>query len=159
MTDFRKKADIFNSFCAKQYWLVNSDSSLPSKVIKKTGRSSLFSKIFYGNILQIINKLDSNKSHGYDEISIRMFKKCSSSVCRPLQIIYKSCLDRSFHRNRTKLILSQLKIIVLSPCYLYVVKFFNVFSIILCLISWTKITSYLQLSSSQVTLVLINCYK
>ena len=134
MTDFRKKADIFNSFFAKQYSLVNSDSSLPSKMIKKT--DSLYSlKFFTENILQIINKLDSNKVHGYDEISIRMSKLCSSSVCRPLQIVYKSCLDRIFHRNGKKLMLSQLKIIVLSPCYLYVVRFFNVFSKTLCLIS------------------------
>ena len=127
MTDFRKKAEQY-SFFAKQYSLVNSDSSLPS--------DSLYSlKFFTENILQIINKLDSNKVHGYDEISIRMLKLCSSSVCRPLQIVYKSCLDRIFHRNGKKLMLSQLKIIVLSPCYLYVVKFFNVFSKTLCLIS------------------------
>ena len=133
MTDFRKKAEQY-SFFAKQYSLVNSDSSLPSKMIKKT--DSLYSlKFFTENILQIINKLDSNKVHGYDEISIRMLKLCSSSVCRPLQIVYKSCLDRIFHRNGKKLMLSQLKIIVLSPCYLYVVKFFNVFSKTLCLIS------------------------
>ena len=34
-----------------------------------------------------INNLDANKAHGHDEISIRMFKSCGSSVCRPLQII------------------------------------------------------------------------
>ena len=43
-------------------------------------------------MLQIINKLDSNKAHGHGEISIRMLKICGSSSCRPLQIIYKSCL-------------------------------------------------------------------
>ena len=41
-----------------------------------------------------INNLDSNKSHGHDEISIKMSKLCGFSVFRPLQIIYKSCLDR-----------------------------------------------------------------
>ena len=35
-----------------------------------------------------------HKAHGHDEISIRILKICGSSVCRPLQIIYKSCLDR-----------------------------------------------------------------
>ena len=35
VTDFRKKADVLNSFFAKQYLLINSDSSLPSKIIKK----------------------------------------------------------------------------------------------------------------------------
>ena len=67
---------------------------MPSKIIKKTDNSLYSVKFSTENILQIINKLDSNKAHGHDEISIRMLKICGSSVCRPLQIIYKSCLDR-----------------------------------------------------------------
>ena len=67
---------------------------MPSKIIKKTDSSLYSVKFSTENILQIINKLDSNKAHGHDEISIRMLKICGSSVCRPLQIIYKSCLDR-----------------------------------------------------------------
>ena len=94
VTNFRKKADIFNSFFAKQCSLINSDSSLPSKIIKKTDNSLYSVKFSTENILQIINKLDSNKAHDHDEISIRMLKICGSSVCRPLQIIYKSCLDK-----------------------------------------------------------------
>ena len=39
VTDFRKKADIFNRFFAKQCSLKNSDSFLPSKIIKKTDNS------------------------------------------------------------------------------------------------------------------------
>ena len=45
-------------------------------------------------ILKIMNNFDPNKTHGHDEISIRIFKICSSSVCRPMQIICKSYLDR-----------------------------------------------------------------
>ena len=41
-----------------------------------------------------INNSDSNKSHGHDEISIKMSKLCGFSVFRPLQIIFKSCVDR-----------------------------------------------------------------
>ena len=52
VTDFRKKADIFNSIFAKQCSLINSDSSLPSKIIKKTDNSlysvKCSSKSFYG---------------------------------------------------------------------------------------------------------------
>ena len=39
-----------------------------------------------------INKLDSNKAHGDDLISIRMLKSCNKSICKPLSIIFKSCL-------------------------------------------------------------------
>ena len=94
MTDFTKKADIFNSFFVKQCSLINNDSSLPSKIIKKTDNSLYSVKLSTENILPIINKLDSNKAYGHYEISIRMLKICVSSVCRPLQVIYKSCLER-----------------------------------------------------------------
>ena len=72
----------------------NSDSSFPSKIISKTDNSLYSVKVSTENMLQIINKLDSNKAHGHDEISIRTLKICGSSVCRLLQIIYKPCLDR-----------------------------------------------------------------
>ena len=145
VTDFRKKADIFNSFFAQQCSLINSDSSLPSKIIKKTDNSLYSVKFSTENILQIINKLDSNKAHGHDEISIRMLKICGSSVCRPLQIIYKSCLDRGkfpqewkkanvvpVHKKNDKQLVKNYRPISLLPIC---AKILNVFSTILCLIS------------------------
>ena len=79
VTDFREKAGTFNSFFAKQCSLINSDSSLLSKIIKKTD-NSLYSIWFSTeDILKKIKNLDSNKAHGYDEISIRMSKICGSS--------------------------------------------------------------------------------
>ena len=92
--DFSEKVEIFNSYFAKQCSLINSDSSLPCEIIKKTNNSLYSVRFSTEDILQIINNLDSNKVQGHDEISIRMLKICGSSVCRPLQIIYKSCLDR-----------------------------------------------------------------
>ena len=85
---------MFNSYFAKQCSLINSDSSLPCETIKKTNNSLYSVRFSTEDILQIINNLDSNKAHGHDEISIRVLKICGSPVCRPLQIIYKSCLDR-----------------------------------------------------------------
>ena len=85
------------------------------------------------DILKIINNVGSNKTHGYGEISIRMLKICCFSVCRPLQIIYKCFLNSGkFSQEWKQLMLSQYirkminswwKIIVLSSCYLCVVKF------------------------------------
>ena len=88
LTDFSEKAEIFNSYFTKQCSLINSDSSLPCEIIKKTNNSLYSGRFSTEDILQIINNLDSNKAHGHDEISIRMLKICGSSVCRPLQIIY-----------------------------------------------------------------------
>ena len=67
---------------------------MPSELIKKTNYSLYFVRFFTEDILKIINSLDSSKAHGHDAISIRMLKISDSSVCRPLQIIYKCFLNR-----------------------------------------------------------------
>ena len=67
---------------------------MPSELIKKTNYSLYFVRFSTEDILKIINSLDSSKAHGHDAISIRMLRICGSSVCRPLQIIYKSFLNR-----------------------------------------------------------------
>ena len=56
--------------------MINSDNSLPSKTIKQTDNSLYSVKFSFEKILQIINKLDSNKAYGHDEISNRMPKIC-----------------------------------------------------------------------------------
>ena len=67
-------------------------SVLPSKLPLRA--DSALSTCHFGkeDILRIINNLDSNKAHGHDEISIRMLKICGDSICRPLNIIFKTCL-------------------------------------------------------------------
>ena len=57
MTDFREKAEIFNSFIAKQCSLINSDGSLPCEIIKKTN-DSLDSVRFSTEDILKINNLD-----------------------------------------------------------------------------------------------------
>ena len=46
------------------------------------------------DIKSIINKLDPNKAHGHDMISIRMIKLCGDSAYKPLEMIFKSCLNQ-----------------------------------------------------------------
>ena len=43
-------------------------------------------------VLNLIRSLDINKSHGFDQISIRMLKICDSSIVKPLSIIFKTSL-------------------------------------------------------------------
>ena len=42
--------------------------------------------------MKVIQKLDPNKAHGQDNISIRMIKICDKSICKPLRKIFKKCL-------------------------------------------------------------------
>ena len=37
--------------------------------------------------------LNINKTHGHDEISIRMIKICDEALVKPLSLIYKNCID------------------------------------------------------------------
>ena len=54
------------------------------------------------NIKNIINKHDSNKAHGDNIISICMLKLCDKSICKPLNIIFKSCLTHSIFPTEWK---------------------------------------------------------
>ena len=50
-----------------------------------------------------MHSLNINKTHGYDDISIRSLTKCDSSIVKPLSIIFKNCLQsRSFTNNWKK---------------------------------------------------------
>ena len=66
---------------------------LPSVLFTRT--ENVISSIDFGSddIAQIIQKLDPNKSHGHDMISIRMLKICGNSIYKPLQLIFRSCIE------------------------------------------------------------------
>ena len=72
ITDFKERKKTFNSFFVKQCSLVDNGSTLPSlfPLITKKSLSGVDSAV--KDIKNIINKLDSNKAHSDDMISIRM---------------------------------------------------------------------------------------
>ena len=97
--DFKKKAELFNSFFADQYSLISNSSEFPSKLeylIQSRLSLVTFSK---DNIAKLIQNLDPNKAHGHDQISIRMLKLSSNSICKPLESIFNQCLEASTFPN------------------------------------------------------------
>ena len=69
-----------------------TDSTLKKK--KKTPRESLTTIDFSNNdILKIIRNPDPNKAHGHYMINIRMVKIYDDSICKPLKLIFQSCLE------------------------------------------------------------------
>ena len=92
ITDFKEKSKTFNSFFAKQCSLIANGRTLPSlfPLIKEKSPANIDFSV--DDIKNIINKLDSNKVHGDDMISILMLKLCDKSICKPLNIIFKSSL-------------------------------------------------------------------
>ena len=69
-TDFRKKADLFNSFFAKQCSIPENSSVLPSSTIPVTDQYLANTEFTKDDIKRIICKLDPNNAHGHDMISI-----------------------------------------------------------------------------------------
>ena len=92
ITNFNEKAEIFNLF-AKQCSLINTNSDLPSVLSKETHKFLPTIHFTSDDILKIIKNLDPNKAHGHDMISIRMIKICDTSICKPLELIFRSCLE------------------------------------------------------------------
>ena len=44
-------------------------------------------------IVKIIQNLHPIKAHGHDNISSHMLKICGSSISRPLEMIFKQCIE------------------------------------------------------------------
>ena len=93
ITAFKEKAQIFNDFFAKQCMLAKNSSQLPTNSFKRT--NNLLSAISFtkDDIAKIIKNLNPNKAHSFDMISIRMINICGESILKPLELIFKSCLE------------------------------------------------------------------
>ena len=91
----RKKRNY--SFFANQCSLINNNSQLPRTLSYKTNESLYAIKITDDDILKIIAKLDPNKAQGHDKMSIRMIKICSTSICKPLRLIFNHCIDSGIY--------------------------------------------------------------
>ena len=92
ITDYKKKPELFSSFFENQCSLINNNSQLPRILSYNTNERLSSVKINNDGILKIIAKLDPNKAHGHDKISIRMIKICSTFICKPLRLIFKNCI-------------------------------------------------------------------
>ena len=90
--DFKKTAELFKFFFADQCSLINNSGDLQSKLKYLT--QSRLSLITFPteNIAKMIQNLNPNKAHSHGQISVRMLKLCSTSTCKPLEVISNRCL-------------------------------------------------------------------
>ena len=102
VTDFKQKAELFNSFFAKQCSLIKNDSKLSPRLHFLTDKRLSTVKFVNNDILKIIQNLNPNKAHGYDKISIRMLKICVNSLCMPLELIFNDCLANGIYPSDWK---------------------------------------------------------
>ena len=96
------KAQIFNNFFAKQCTLVENTSKILIDFSKRT--NNLLSTISFtkDGIANIIKNLNPNKAYGFDMISIRRLKICGGSILKPLELIFKSCIESGNFRIEWK---------------------------------------------------------
>ena len=97
ITDLKKKVELLNSLFANQCSLINNKSQLLTTLSYKTDERLSSVKITDDGILKTIAKLDPNKAHGHDKISFRMIKICSTSICKPLRLIFNHCIDSGIY--------------------------------------------------------------
>ena len=103
ITDFKEKSELFDSFFAKQCSLIETGSKLPIQMLGRTNKSLNSITFNDGDILSIISNLDPNKAHGHDQISIRMLQICAKLICKPLHLIFSSCMESGIFPSEWKM--------------------------------------------------------
>ena len=94
--DFREKGDLFNTFFTQQCFLIENSITLPTCIFPRTGGSLSLIFFFEEDILNIIRSLDPNKVHGNDNITFWMIKLYSKEICKPLHMLFVSCMKEGF---------------------------------------------------------------
>ena len=88
---------LFHSFIAIQCTLINNTSALPPFECKVN------SAIDNMTFCLFIRSLNSNKAHGWDDISIRMVKMGDESIEYPLKIIFETALKSGIYPDKWKI--------------------------------------------------------
>ena len=124
VTDFKKKANIFNDFFADQCSIFNNGSVLPG-INLKTNKQLTNIIISDQDLSAIIKNLNPNKAHGHDNISIKMIQICGDTIIPPLKMIFESANPDSWkkgiiipvHKKESKNLLKNYRPISLLPIF------------------------------------------
>jgi hypothetical protein len=102
ISNFQRKAEMFNGYFANQCRPFDIDSNLPPFTLKT---HNTLSDIDFTceQIHSIISKLNSKKAHGCDNISISLLKLCSKEIAYPLKLIFSKCLASGVFPDSWKL--------------------------------------------------------
>ena len=95
ISDYCKKANLFNNSFVSTCTPIKNNSLLPLALYKTNTRISSF-RVTNKGILSILKSLDSSKSHGYDNISVKMIKTCCELVTIPLKSIHEESLKKEY---------------------------------------------------------------
>ena len=129
VSDFCKKANIFNNFLASICTPRDNTRCLPP-FSYRTGRRIKSFHVTENYILAIIKTLYPNKAHGCGNISIKMINICSQSLILPLKMIFEHSLKKGkfpeilkkanvlpVHRKEDKMLVINYRPICLFPIF------------------------------------------
>ena len=91
VSDFEQKANLFNNYFASQCSPIKNGRKLPNFSYKTEKILTSFDRK-NDDILSIVKNLTVDKSHGWDQLSIRMIKTCGDAITFPLKLIFKSMI-------------------------------------------------------------------
>ena len=103
ITYFKRKAELSNSFFAKQCFLVIKNSEISPTIFLKTNKYLSNVTFTKHGIQKILLNLNPNWAfHGHDSMSIRILQICDKCISKPYEIIYKSCFEKACFRYEWK---------------------------------------------------------
>ena len=102
IVEAEEKCRIFNDYFKSHCVTVPTSSTLPPQT-KCTNLSIKSVDFTEQNIVEHIRKLNSNKAHGHDMISIKMMKMFDDSIAHPLFKIYKTCIRKNYFPKKWKM--------------------------------------------------------
>ena len=100
--DCKEKANLFTKYFSEQCKIITNISVLPIFTYITDHRINTI-PINDEEIINLIRKLNPNKSNGSDGISSRMLLLCDDSIVLPLRIIFNSIIETSIYPNMWKL--------------------------------------------------------
>ena len=94
----QKKAKFYITFFASQCTPLSNASIFPHLTIR-TDKRLLSLKVTEDNILSVLKSLNSNKSHGWNKVSIKMIKMFDKTLVYPLKLIFKASIQESVFQD------------------------------------------------------------
>ena len=76
-----------------QCFLLGNNSVLPTYLPQLTSNCLDSVHFSSSDIAKIIGRLDPDKVHGHDMLSLSMIKLCGNSICKSLSITFNNCLN------------------------------------------------------------------
>ena len=90
LSEIKAKRELFNLYFAGQCTPLVNNSQLSTRFTTHTNSIVTLIDFSVEQVSNIIKKLDPNRAHGHNKISIRMLKLYEDSVNRPLAAIFKN---------------------------------------------------------------------